>query len=295
MLKNKKNAKHRTQNPGQIFKNVSIIGMGLMGGSLGFSLVSGKLCSRVTGIGRNINRLKKALAKKACHKITVSYEEGVKDADLVVISLPVFMIPAAFAAIRPYLKKGAIVTDMGSVKEMICGKIAQIDRAGCFTGSHPMAGSEKSGIENIIPGLYKGAVCIVTPGRNKKAAEKITRFWKALGMNVVSMKPAEHDEKTALISHAPHLLAFASVLASRKVIEKSQLVIGPGFKDHTRIAASDAGIWAEIFTANKRELLSALDAVVKQAQDIASMVEMNDMKALREIISSASELRRKVK
>lgn len=278
-----------------VFNNVAIIGMGLMGGSLGLSLVSGKLCGKVTGIGRNIGRLNKALAKKACHKITVSYEDGVKDADLVVISLPVFMIPAAFAAIRPYLKKSAIVTDMGSVKEMICGKIAQIDRAGCFTGSHPMAGSEKNGIENIIPGLYRDAVCIVTPGKNKKAAGKVARFWKSLGMKVVSMKPVEHDEKTALISHAPHLMAFASVLAARGVIEKSPHVIGPGFKDHTRIAASDAEIWAEIFTANKRELLAALDAVVKQAQDMASMVEMNDMKALRGIINSAAELRRKVR
>ena len=269
--------------------------MGLMGGSLGLSLVAEKLCSKVTGVGRNIKRLKLALSKKACHSVAVDYEEGVKNADLVVISLPVFMIPAAFASVRPFLKKGAIVTDMGSVKGMICSKIAQLDREGCFTGSHPMTGSEKSGTENIIRGLYKGAVCVVTPGKNKKAAAKLVRFWKSLGMKVITMKPAEHDEKAALISHAPHLMAFASVLASKDVIEKSPLVIGPGFKDHTRIAASDDLIWAEIFTSNKRELLGALDAVIKKAQDMAALVEMNDMKALRETIKKAAELRRKVK
>lgn len=294
-MKNKKKAGQSTQNARQDFKNIAIIGMGLMGGSLGHSLIAGKLCGQVTGIGRNISRLKRALAKKTCHKTAVSYQEGVKDADLVVIALPVFLIPAAFAAIRPYLKKNAVVTDMGSVKGMICSKIAQIDSEGRFTGSHPMAGSEKSGIENVIPGLYKGATCIVTPGRSRKAAVKIARFWKSLGMKTVMMTAAEHDKKTALISHAPHLMAFASVLASRGVIEKSPFVIGPGFKDHTRIAASDARIWAEIFAANKREILIALDSAVKHAQHIASKVEMNDMKALCEIIGSAAELRRKVK
>jgi cyclohexadieny/prephenate dehydrogenase len=278
------------------FGKVAIIGMGFMGGSLGHDLLKLKTCTHVTGLGRNLARLKKAKKARACTATSVNFEDGVKDADLVVISLPVLMIPAVFARIRPHLKKGAVVTDMGSTKSDIVSKIGEIDADRSFVGSHPMVGSEKTGIANLKPGLYKGGTCVVTPsGRTDKAAARVQAFWRALGMKVIVMKPGEHDRAVALISHFPHLMSFAGVSMAGEIINKAPEVIGPGFKDATRIAASNEDIWAEIFLSNKKEVLRCIDLAIEELENLSQAVYTNRVKELKDYIRKARLLREKVR
>ena len=278
------------------FKKVAIIWMGFMGGSLGFDLNRLKTCGSIMGIGRNKARLKKARIKKACTHITRHFEEGVRGADLVVISLPVLLIPAVFARIKPYLGKNAVVTDMGSTKADIVSKIDEIDLNRNFAGSHPMVGSEKTGVLNLRPGLYKGGTCVVTPSAKtgKTAAKKIIAFWRMLGMKVIVMSPEEHDRAVGRISHFPHLTSFVLATMAGTVINKNREIIGPGFRDATRIAASSEDIWAEVFLSNKKEILKDIDAAIEELDALSQMIYMNKVKELKEYIKKARQLREKI-
>jgi prephenate dehydrogenase len=278
------------------FTKVAIIGMGFMGGSLGFDLNKLKTCGSVIGIGRNEGRLRKAKVKRACTHTTRHFEEGVKGADLVVISLPVLLIPQVFSRIKPYLEKHAIVTDMGSTKSDIVSKIDQIDSGRNFVGSHPMVGSEKTGILNIKPGLYKGGTCVVTPSKktSKIAEKRIVAFWRALGMKVIVMSPEEHDRAAGRISHFPHLASFVMTNMAGDVISKNRQIIGPGFKDATRIAASSEDIWAEVFLSNKKEVLKDIDTAIEELDALSQMIYLNKVRELKEYIKKARLLRGKV-
>lgn len=280
-----------------MFDKVTIIGMGFMGGSLGISMLDKKIAKRVTGLGRNLKRLQIARKKGAATDVTVDFKAGITGADLVIIALPVMMVPQAFMDIKPYLKKNTIVTDMGSVKGPIVDKIAIIDAGRNFVGSHPMVGSEKSGIENIKKEIYEKGVCVVTPGNktDKKKAAVICRFWRLLGMNVIKMQPLEHDKCTAAVSHFPHLAAFAMVVSHEKEILKVKEVIGPGFKDLTRIAASNEELWAEIILMNKAAILKNIDTYVKHLAFLSMLIEKSRIEELKEYIKKSRILRESIK
>jgi prephenate dehydrogenase len=281
---------------GKKFTKVAIIGMGFMGGSLGFDLNRLKTCGSIMGIGRNEARLKRAKQKKACTHVTRHFEEGVRGADLVVISLPVLLIPAVFARIKPYLEKNAVVTDMGSTKSDIASKIDEIDTGRNFAGSHPMVGSEKTGVLNLRPGLYKGGTCVVTPSAktNKAVVKKIIAFWKMLGMKVIVMSPEAHDRAIGRISHFPHLASFVMATMAGEVINRNSGIIGPGFRDATRIAASSEDIWAEVFLSNKKEVLKDIDTAIEELDALSQMIYMNKVKELKEYIRRARLLREKI-
>jgi len=280
-----------------MFKKVTIVGMGLMGGSLGLSLLDKKITERVTGLGRNLKRLHIAKSKGAATDVTTDHKTGITGADLVVISLPVMMIPQAFMDIKPYLSKNTIVTDMGSVKGAIADKIGLFDTGRNFVGSHPMVGSEKAGIENMKEGLYDKGACIVTPGAqtDKKKAAAVIRLWKTLGMRVSTMTPLEHDKCIAGTSHFPHLAAFAMVVSHEKEILKNKDIIGPGFKDATRIAASNEALWAEIILMNKAEILRNVGAYVKQLAFLSDMIDKSKISDLKEYIKKSRILRESIK
>jgi len=215
----------------------------------------------------------------------------------VVIALPVMMIPAMFADIKPYISKDTIVTDMGSVKGGIAEKISGLDPGNNFIGSHPVVGSEKSGVENIVSGLYEGGMCIVTPGKNsdKKKTAKIAVLWKELGMKVKKMTPREHDACMASLSHFPHLAVFAMVTASADALSKNKNAAGQGFKDSTRIAASNESIWPDIFLMNKKEVLKNIKAYNKELENLYGMIDSGRMDGLKSYIKNARELRESIK
>lgn len=244
----------------KMFNKIAIIGVGLIGGSIGLGIKKSGVAQEVVGVFRRRSTLKKALKVRAVDKAVMNIKEGVKDADLVILATPVFSIPPMAKEVVKYAKKGVIITDAGSTKKWIVEKIDKLPQVSrgrvFFVGSHPMAGSEHAGVEFAISDLLQGSPCIVTQtGRTNKAAlKKIISFWKTLGANVKVMSPADHDKSTSLISHLPHILAFSLAGA---VPEKELAYAAEGFKDTTRVASSDPALWADILMSNAKEILNS--------------------------------------
>ena len=279
------------------FKKVAIVGAGLMGGSLGRLLLKKKLAGEVVAVGRSLKRLNEAKKLKAATSVTTDIEAGVKDADLVVICVPVALIPVMFMKMQHALGKNTIVTDMGSVKAGVVARISVIDKNRNFVGSHPMVGSEKTGIKNIREEMFAKGACIVTPEKNtdKRKTAKVIAFWKKLGMKVMQMGTEEHDKAVSGLSHLPHLLSFLLVNSQAGNIKKHPAAVGSGFKDMTRIAASGEEIWSEIFVMNKKELLRDIDAFINALDSVRGVIEFNKMDEIKDLIKKARLTREKIK
>ncbi len=257
-----------------IFKKVTIIGVGLIGGSIGKALKSKGLAGTVVGIGHRASSIDEALRRGAIDKGTLDAVKGVAGADLVVIATPVCLIPGIAKKISCSLKKGCIVTDAGSTKAEIVGSLERIFPKGVnFVGSHPLAGSEKRGIGFAQDNLFKGSVVIMTKTKKTKkpALAKLSGFWKSLGVGRIVIKsPEEHDRIVAEISHLPHIAAAAIVNTAS---DKSLEFASSGFKDTTRIAASDPGIWRDICVTNRKEILKALERYEKNIARLKKLIK----------------------
>jgi prephenate dehydrogenase len=283
---------------GAKFGKVAIVGMGLMGGSLGRALLKSKAAKEVTGIGRNEKKLAFALKSGAATEVTTDYEAGFLDADIIVFGVPVRDIPGLFRKNYGFMGSRSVVTDMGSVKETIVSEIEKIEKGSgidrnIFVGSHPMVGSEKTGIANSSAGLYEGGTCIVTPtSRTDKKKEAYVRsFWESVGMKAVTMTPAAHDEKISGISHLPHLLAFLLSNMEAPAIRKNSVIIGRGFKDMTRIGASNEKIWSGIFLENKKAITGDIDRTIAELEKIRKIIRASDENKLKKYIRNARKLR----
>jgi prephenate dehydrogenase len=243
---------------GNMFDKIAIIGVGLIGGSIGLAVRTRRLCPKVVGVGRRQVSLDRAIQKSAIDKGTLSIEEGIKDADLIIIATPVEKVKENILQALNYAKKGAVIIDVNSTKQDILDTVNKHLREDIyFVGTHPMAGSERSGISSSETNLFNDTVCIVTPdGRtDRQALEKIKIFWQNLGAEVVFMPARVHDAMVSKISHLPHLLAYA---LCNTVSEKELAIAGSGFRDATRIAKSSPEMWAEIFIQNKKSLLKSI-------------------------------------
>lgn len=264
-------------------KTVAIIGVGLIGGSLGLALrrAGGY---RVIGVGRHPAKLRAALRRKAVDTVTVDMGAGVRDADIIVICSPVDTIAPLTAAVLPHCKAGAIITDAGSVKATVLRDVARVFTAAnrrvrvpvSFVGAHPMAGLEKNGIAAADERLYRGATVVVAGAVNAapRQIEAVARMWRDAGGRVCRMSPAEHDTVVALTSHLPHAIAYSfSALAGAlmRAHPAARQVTAGSFKDLTRVAASDPRDWARICRANGSAVARAIDDLVRAL----SMVKKN--------------------
>lgn len=243
-----------------MFKKVTIIGVGLIGGSIALAVRKRKLAREVAGVFRRRETAKRALHCKAVDTATLDIKEGVKGAQFIIIAAPVHSVPILALQAARFADKGAVITDAGSTKSWIVSKIEKAigkSKNVSFVGSHPMAGSEHTGVEFARSDLLEGSPCIVTrtPRTNKDALTKIVKFWKALGARVEVMDPKAHDRTVSLISHLPHIVAFS---LAGCVPEKAIRYAAEGFKDTTRVASSDADLWADIFLSNKEEVLRSV-------------------------------------
>lgn len=239
------------------FDKITIIGVGLIGGSVGLAIKKKRAAGQVIGVFRRRSTLSRALRFKAIDKGTMDLKEGVKDADLIIMATPVSSIPVLFKELVKYAKRGAIVTDVGSTKSWIVNKIERtrgVLSSISFVGSHPMAGSEHTGVEFAKGDLLEDSPCIVTRTKDtdRRALSKVVNFWKALGTKVKVMSPAEHDRSVSLISHLPHIVAFSLAGA---VPESELAYAAEGFRDTTRVASSDPSLWSDIFFTNRGEIL----------------------------------------
>lgn len=274
-----------------MFKRVTIIGLGLIGGSLALAIKEKKLAKEIIGVSRRKSTINQAIKDKIVDFATLNLESGVRDSDLVIIAIPVFKITEITKSIAPFLRKGAIITDAGSTKKYIVKDIEKAKLKGAhFVGSHPIAGSERSGIKFINKDLFKGAYCILTKtnNTNPEAFNKIKKFWRKLEMKVRVMSPDAHDRLLSKISHLPHVIAVSLVNSiGRKDINLS----AGGFKDTTRIASSEPGLWKDIFLTNKENLVKDIKVLKKELFKIEAALKSNSSHDLLRLLSRAKSIR----
>jgi prephenate dehydrogenase len=270
---------------------VAIIGVGLIGGSIGLALRQRKLAKRVIGIGRRPESLRKAIATKAVDQTTEDLAAGVRDAELIVVCTPVESIAQhVFEAARA-CPEGALLTDAGSTKASIARRLEQaLPSTVGFVGSHPLAGSEKTGCEHASAGLFVERTVVVTPtlASSKKDVRRATDFWSALGASVITMLPQVHDFALAFTSHLPHLVASA---LSRSTLPKQLPLTAGGWRDCTRIAAGDAELWTQIVLDNGDNILKAIDKFDTMLAGFRSAIEQQDRRRLTQLLNSAKQIR----
>ena len=242
---------------------VAVVGVGLIGGSIGLALRERGLARNVVGVGRHKERLGIAEQLGAVTSATTDWSEGVRNADLIVVCTPVDHVVDHVTQVSRSCGANALITDAGSTKVRICREIesARIE-SGVFVGSHPMAGSHNSGPEYARADLFDGSLTVVTPTEDtrEETIEQIESFWQSLGSHVIRTSPEEHDRAVAAISHLPHVVAAA--LAASTSQEHTKLA-GAGWRDTTRVAAGDAELWRQILGDNRDHILQSLDNFAK--------------------------------
>lgn len=278
-----------------IFRKVAIIGVGLIGGSIGEAIKKKRLAGTVIGVGHRASSIDEAHERGATDKGTLDAVKGVTGADLVIIATPVRLIPEIARKISRSLKKGCMVTDVGSTKAEIVALLERILPKGVdFIGSHPLAGSEKRGVKFAQEDLFKGSIVIMTKtNKTKKSAlDKLGRFWKSLGVGRIVIKsPEEHDRIVAEISHLPHIAAAAIVNTAS---EKSLEFASSGFKDTTRIAASDPDIWRDICVTNRKQILKALERYERNIFKLKKLIKNGSAAQLRKEFERSKKRREKL-
>ena len=243
---------------------LSIVGLGLLGGSVAKAARAASLAQEIVGVGRNPKSLEPALRARAVDRVTTDLSEGVSGADMIVLATPVATLEGQLPAVWQAASSHALLTDVGSTKAGIVKTAEALgaSRPLSFVGSHPMAGSNLSGFSVARADLFSGATVILTPTDRtpSEAVKRVTEFWEAMGGRVTVMDPATHDRAVAAISHLPHLVVDALVAAVVDMDPRFLDVAARGFKDTTRIAASDPAVWREIFQQNREALGEALAA-----------------------------------
>jgi len=268
-----------------VIQRLAIVGVGLLGGSVAKAARSGELVREIVGVGRDEARLGAALNDGTLDRVTTDLNVGVSDADFVLLAVPVLTIEALLPRVWRAAADGAVVTDVGSTKAGIARVADRLTagRALAFVGSHPMAGSERSGYGVARADLFRSATVVVTPTDRTEphAVKAVAGFWEALGARVSALDPETHDQAVAAISHLPHLVAYALVDGAARFGPTALELAARGFKDTTRIAASDPDVWAEIFLANRAALAASLDAFRQALAELERAIARGSAAELR--------------
>jgi len=274
--------------------SIAIIGVGLIGGSIGLGIKNKNPKIKIVGIGRNNNHLKVAKQKGCIDLFTTDFKEGVKDADIVVISTPVKTIPEFIKQILPYVKTGCVITDVGSVKYEILKSIKEEIKKYKdinFVGSHPIAGSEKKGVEFARQDMFENSVCVVCYDKEistKEGLEKIKSLWKILDSRVILLEPRKHDRILALTSHFLHIVSY---LLTKKINSKREYLnfVGGAYRDMTRVAASDPELWSEICFMNRKFIKREINIFIKELNKIVKIID--DFEKLKKILTKCYNLK----
>jgi len=270
---------------------VAIVGVGLIGGSIGLALRRRGLADRVIGIGRRQDSLRVARRVGAVTNTTIDLDKGVAEAELVVVCTPVGRIVEHVRQAAEHCPEGALLTDAGSTKRTIVAALDDGLPRGCrFLGSHPLAGSEKSGPGHANAELFEGRVAIITPTRNTRAEDfdLIEEFWKGLGSVVIQMSAEEHDRALAMTSHLPH--AAAAALAAT-VPERFFRFSGTGMLDATRLAAGDPQLWKQILLLNRDNVLEALEQYGAKLTALHAALRDGNEEAIENLLAAAKKTR----
>ena len=282
------------------FKQVAIVGVGLIGGSLGMILRRKALADHVVGIGRRIENLRTAIELGAIDRYVADPKEGVRGADLVILATPVDTYERHLKEWAHCLAPGSIVSDVGSVKGTLVEQSEAAMPAGVhFVGAHPIAGKEKTGVAAGSDQLFTGARCILTPTTqtNPQALERVKQLWEETGSILLTMDPHVHDQILGAVSHLPHVAAFAlmNALADLRDHQMPALDLaghsGGGLRDTTRIAASSSEMWRDIFLWNRDNLVSFIDRYERALEELKQLIKVGDAAGIEKVLERAKHER----
>ncbi len=262
-----------------MFEKITVIAPGLLGASIGMAARDRELAKRIDVWARRPEARRQLAQSNWCDEAPERIEDACSGSDLIILCAPVARIIDLTRTIAPHLDSNPIVTDVGSVKSVISRACsAALDSKARFVGSHPMTGSEKTGMENADANLFVDRACFVTPleDTDPQALRSVSEFWKALGSSIIVESPERHDAIVANVSHLPHLLASALSTYLAKALPDATRFCGNGLKDTTRIASGDPSMWREIIVQNRAEIIRALDAFQDELQSLRSSIANED-------------------
>ena len=280
-----------------MFNQLGVIGCGLMGGSFALALKRAGLVKRVVGYSKSPSTTEKAKKLGVIDTAAESALLAVSGSDIVLLAVPVAATEATFKAIRHLVEPGTLFMDVGSTKRDVVDAARRVlkEKVGCFVPAHPIAGKETSGIDHADALLYAGRQVILTPLTQTDPAlvQKATDAWSAIGAQVLKMSPENHDAAFAAVSHLPHLLAFAyfSSVAKQPAGRDFLSLAGPGFRDFTRIAASDPEMWRDVLLSNREEILKQSQRFRHTLDALEHVMKQGNAEALEDLIKSASQMR----
>jgi prephenate dehydrogenase len=279
------------------WQQITLLGVGLLGGSLGMAARQRRLASAVVGFVRRQASVKECEAAGACDKTELDLTTAVQGADFIVFCTPLAQMHELAHQMLPAVKPGAVVTDVGSVKGAVVRDLEPIfAMAGAhFVGSHPMAGTEKTGVGAAHPDLFQKAVCVVTPtaASNRGAVQRVEDFWRSVGAVPIRMTAEMHDDLVSRSSHLPHVVAseLANYVLSPVHPKEQATLCANGFRDTTRIASGSPEMWRDICLANRENLARVLGVFVEDLQEFQIALHNNDTKAIEEFFIQAKERR----
>lgn len=280
------------------FNKITILGVGLIGASFALAMKKRGLCSHIAGYGRREDNLKKAMEMKIIDSFEVDASKACADSDLVLFAIPVGQFTDTAKKINSSFKKGAIVTDVGSVKgKLVRDMEALMPEGVSFVGGHPIAGSDRTGIDSATADLFAGARCILTPTEKtgKTVLKKITALWESIGAIVSTLNTDEHDRIYAAVSHLPHIIAYAIVNTVADINKSYLKFAGQGFKDTTRIAASSPELWRDISLMNRENILEFIELFKKNLDSLGGCLKKSDSEAIEKEFKKAKALREDVR
>jgi prephenate dehydrogenase len=279
------------------FRKITIIGVGLLGGSIGLAARKFRMAGEIAGFVRREKTIKECEKAGALDYATTDLCAAISNADLVILCTPLAQMRSLVEHCVPALKRGAIVTDVGSVKAGVVRELESlVAKAGAhFVGSHPMAGGEKTGVAAARADLFQNAACVLTPTKKSsaQAVRKLERFWKSLGARVLKLSPEQHDLFVSRTSHLPHVVAATLanlVLGPSQPKGQSQLC-ATGFRDTTRIASGSPEMWRDIALANRKHVARSIEAFISELQRFEQVLKKNDEKSIEKFFETARSRR----
>lgn len=273
-------------------KQLAIVGVGLMGGSIGTGLRLAGFSGKIIGVGRRRESLDIAMRHRCVDAVTTNLGDAVCDSDMVIVAVNLGVFAQTFQCIAEHDHDGLIITDVGSTKmQVVADARRHLPDMSRFVGAHPMAGSEHRGPSAARPDLFADKPCIITPeaDTDDDAAQTVAALWRLLQMRVIFMSPKEHDEKSAAISHLPHAAAAMLVHIANRI--GGLEIASTGFRDTTRLASSNPPMRADIMTANRDALLHALDVLEQQINTLRGALSANEHDKLMQWLEQAKRTR----
>ncbi|HED16132.1 MAG TPA: prephenate dehydrogenase/arogenate dehydrogenase family protein [Gammaproteobacteria bacterium] len=280
-----------------MINKLCIIGVGLIGGSLSRALRKQGYCKHVTGCSRDASHLQRAVELGVIDDYDTDITKAVQGADMIVVAVPLGAMQAVFTAMRPALAEHVVITDVGSSKASVveAAKAGLVERYQDFVPGHPIAGTEKSGVEASFSELFLQRKVILTPiaETRPEAVEAVRTMWQTAGAEVVALEVSHHDDVLAATSHLPHVLAFTLVESMAQMGDRDEIFqyAAGGFRDFTRIASSDPVMWADICLANHDALLAAVTGFQADLDKLHSAIERGDRQALMDLFTRAKQAR----